>query len=171
MTRRPHLPPLRGLPAQTLHAGELACQRGAAVLSTVLGSCVAVTMLAPRTGHYAMCHVQFPEYPGDPPERRFYYADEAVRRMAAFFREAGVEPGEVAVKVFGGADVLEAVTPGKAGSVGQLNLEAVLRELFAGGFIPQAADVRGRQGRRLFFFTDSGEVLLRRLRKTKMHFD
>lgn len=155
----------RGLPIAHIHAGDVLVAREPTLITTVLGSCVSVTFFSARLKAAAMCHAQFAQGTSAPPSRKLFYADCAVRHMMECFSAMGARRDEIVVKVFGGADVLEVLTSHKGGSVGHRNLEAALAELSSHGLTPVAHDVRGERGRRLYFFTDTGEVLLRKVRK------
>ena len=79
-------------------------------------------------------------------------------------RRQHIPQGEVEVKLFGGADMFNAVR-GARGTilVGQLNISAVIRLLEKEGLRVLAQDVAGTQGRKIFFDTRTGDVLLKRL--------
>ena len=156
------------LPEVYVQPGESHLVTEPVILRTVLGSCVGIAFLIPRLGVAALCH---PMLPVCPPElaaennlaagRR--YVDFAIRDLAAQFQSLGAQKSEVRVKLFGGADVLAAMTTSTRPTVGRLNSEVAVRELRHQGFAVVASSLGGTSGVNLQFNTESGEVLLRRL--------
>ena len=91
------------------------------------------------------------------------YVDFAIRDLANQFDALGARRSEVRVKLFGGADVLPAVSAASRPTVGRLNCEAALRVLNEFGFAIAASSLGGTSGINVHFNTSTGEVLLRRL--------
>jgi chemotaxis protein CheD len=149
--------------------GELHVARHPAIIRTILGSCVGVTLWSARLGVGGLCHSLLPRHPADSASpcslsngRR--YLDFSIRDMARQFDELGARRSEVQVKLFGGADVL--VVSKEAGAkptVGKLNCEAALEIVRAEGFEVAASCLGGTEGLNIKFNTLTGEVLLRRL--------
>ncbi|WP_298436503.1 chemotaxis protein CheD [Geobacter sp.] len=153
-------PALTGLPTVYLRPGELHFGAAPTVVTTVLGSCVSVTMFERTSGTAAICHALLPEgNKGD----GLRYVDTSILHMLALFSARGVSPARLEVKLFGGADLI-----GFGGSrigVGRRNVEIARRVLSVSGLAVTAADVGGTRGRKLIFYTHTGEVLLKRLRR------
>jgi chemotaxis protein CheD len=82
--------------------------------------------------------------------------------MVGRFRALGVRNDETEVKLFGGADVLEYHGENGA-SVGHQNIEIALQVIRRAGLRLIASDVGGKVGRKLRFYTHTGEVLLKRM--------
>jgi chemotaxis protein CheD len=134
---------------------------------TVLGSCVAVTMRAPRLGLAAAAHCIMPTA-GVPAEamavsEALKYVDTAIDLMLLAFARFGATRGEIEVKLFGGADSVGAIAPADGYSVGSRNVESALAALGARGMVATASDLGGRQGRVIDFDTATGTVLVRLL--------
>lgn len=89
------------------------------------------------------------------------YVDSVIVQIAREFEELGAHPGEIEVKLFGGADVLAG--SGRITTVGKMNCGAATRVLEELGFRPIATRLGGTQGVFIEFHTGTGEVLLRRL--------
>lgn len=144
-----------------LRPGELVFVREPLQVSTVLGSCVAVTMFHARAGLAAICHAVLPSG-GDPDG--FKYVDVALPHMLEQFQRSQVAQGEIEVKLFGGADMFECIgdQPRRL-SVGQQNIRTVTRLLDDYQLPLVASDVGGCRGRKLIFHSDTGVVLLKRL--------
>ncbi len=154
----------RELPTVYLRPGEFFFASEPTVITTVLGSCVSVTLFAPGAGRGAMCHASLPFLPpgGCPGDGR--YADASVRAMLARFRAAGIAPGELEAKIFGGAAVLGSGGEPIRGSMGEQNVASALASLGAEGVRLSVRDVGGGVGRKLFFFAHTGEVFMRRIK-------
>lgn len=138
------------------------------ILRTVLGSCVGVAFLARVQGIAALCHPMLPQLPvhrgkGFALSEARRYVDFAIQDIARQFGAFGIRPGNVEVKLFGGADVLPIVRGSTRSTVGTLNSEMAQRTLREEGFAVAASSLGGISGIRLEFNTGTGEVLLRRL--------
>lgn len=145
-----------------LKPGEVVVSLNPLLVSTVLGSCVAVTMYSASRQFGAICHAMLPANAGR--ERDLRYVDTAVHYLYDKMVEYGAGT-DLVVKLFGGAQMLDVGehSPVK-GSVGEQNVaraEAVLADL---GLKVSARDTGGLSGRKLFFCTRDGDVFMRRLR-------
>jgi len=148
--------------------GESHLVRGPAVLRTVLGSCVGVTFRHQGLEICALCHPMLPRHPPGGREtltlanaRR--YVDFAIRDLASQFDALGAPRREIEVKVFGGADVLQVRNETARPTVGRMNREMAMEVLRSEGFAVAASQVGGQVGFHIDFYTETGEVLLRRL--------
>ena len=87
-----------------------------------------------------------------------------LRLMVKLFDENKLKRSEIEVKVFGGADMFSMRLGGKNSiSVGRQNIEIAQQTLEKAGMRVIAMDVGGTAGRKLFFDTATGEVLMKRL--------
>jgi len=159
--------PPSSVPYFFLKPGELVIAEQPCVVSTLLGSCVAVTMVSRRIGVGAICHALLPSCKAkdqcDCPER-FRQVDCAIRGMIAEFVRRGVPCSGIEAKIFGGAEMFHTDRGEDGGdSVGRQNVAKAREVLAVEGVRVAACDVGGLQGRKIFFCTDSGEVFLRRL--------
>jgi chemotaxis protein CheD len=144
-----------------------------AVVTTVLGSCVAVTMYGQALGIAGICHAMLPACRH--PEactsgclEPYKYVGCAVSEMIRWIRRYRIAVGDIQVKLFGGADMIASLTKKKVlHSVGQQNLSAARAALSEAGLKIMAEDTGGAVGRKLHFRTDTGEVFLKRLIKRK----
>jgi len=159
------------LPIVYLKAGEMYFSREPSVVVTVLGSCLSVTMFHRRRELGGICHGLLPKC-GSQKDCRgeciegFKYVDCSIRRMVQFFDRHKVGRSEIEVKYFGGADMFasQIERPGVV-SIGRQNILSAEQILDREELKPHVADVGGLQGRKLFFYTHTGEVLLKRLKK------
>lgn len=152
-----------------LKPGELCISGRPVVVTTVLGSCVSVTLFHRASGLAAICHALQPRCPRDNPcqntcRDRYRYAACVIDEMGKRMAQTGIRLKELEVKLFGGASVLGRcdglVT---ANSIGQQNVAAAMEALIRAGMTLKVADVGGCFGRKLIFHTASGEVLLKRI--------
>jgi chemotaxis protein CheD len=134
---------------------------------TVLGSCVAITLWSPRSGLAAIGHSLLPKAAAPAAsltrEEALRYVDTTIDLMFLAFAQRGIGPGEIEVKVFGGADNLHPPDTTRGCQVGYRNVDAALESLSARGITPTAQAVGGRSGRVIDFDTGSGAVVVRRL--------
>lgn len=146
-------------PFHFLLPGEIGVYERPAVISTVLGSCVAITLHSPGRGIGGICHAMLP-LGGE--KGNFKYVDRALEHLLERFGRFGVVVSQLQVKVFGGSDMFgtEGDRP-LSNSIGAKNVEAALGMLDRLGLVPLAADVRGSCGRKLFFLSHTGDVYLR----------
>jgi len=134
---------------------------------TILGSCVAITMRVPRLGLASAAHCLLP-YAGAPVGKlsraeALRYVDTTVAVMLGIFAQRGASPGELEIKIFGGADNLDRSKPGSGYRVGGRNVEAALQVLAEHGLAPVSSGVGGRWGRVIEFHTHTGDVFVRLL--------
>jgi len=148
-----------------LKPGEVVVSVEPVLVSTVLGSCVAVTMFSASTGFSAICHAMLPESKGR--DNGLRYVDSALRHI--YDKSVAYGAGnDLVVKLFGGGQVMDigglATDRRTVGDQNVAQAEAVLYSL---GLTITARDTGGLWGRKLFFCTRSGDVLLRRMRHVK----
>ncbi|MDD2733522.1 MAG: chemotaxis protein CheD [Desulfuromonadaceae bacterium] len=148
-----------------LKPGEVMITRTPMLISTVLGSCVAVTIFSASRGFGAICHAMLPENTGR--DNDFRYVDTALRHIHNKILEYGIG-SDLVVKLFGGAQVLDvrANDPSRL-TIGDQNVSKAEEELKSLGFSVTARDTGGLLGRKLFFCTRSGDVYMRQMRKKK----
>jgi chemotaxis protein CheD len=148
-----------------LKAGELFVSQQPALVSTVLGSCVSVVFHAPKASIGAICHAMLPD--SGRGDDSFLYVDRAVRYMHSRLLSFCGRENKIEVKLFGGAEVLHpAGRNSDAPSIGCQNVEAALQIIEDLGLKVTTSDTGGVMGRKLFFYSQSGDVFLRHVRKT-----
>ncbi len=156
-----------------LKPGNLYLGEKPALISTLLGSCVAVTMFSPRLKSGGISHGLLPGCRekscagGDFCPEGVRYVDCSIRRMFDWFRQRGAARGEIEVKVFGGSDMFGAKDETARTSVGRQNIARAFQVLDEEHLRIAASDVGGEAGRKILFFTHTGEVLLKHLRRTE----
>jgi chemotaxis protein CheD len=146
-----------------LKPGEAVVSRKPILVSTILGSCISVTMFSPNLGVGAICHAMFPNAP--PRQENLAYVEPALRHIHRKMMEYGAT-GTIEVKLFGGAAVLGGCgrTAAVPKSVGEQNLASARRVLEELRLPIAKADTGGNRGRKLLFSMKTGDVYMRRLR-------
>jgi chemotaxis protein CheD len=151
-----------GLHTIILKPGEGYAGEKPSIVSTVLGSCVSVTMFC-RNGRFgAICHSLLPEAASGTAGNEFRYVDSSMYAMLLHFDRRGVPREELEVKLFGGSDLLGCGS-GSGKTVGRQNIETALGIIASERLALLASDVGGDQGRKLFFKPHTGEVFVKRL--------
>lgn len=150
-----------------LKPGELCFCRVPTLVTTILGSCVAVTMFHTRLGIAAVCHAVQPVCPRlgmECPEhcmKKYHYVSCVIPEMLHLMTAWGAGSDALEVKLFGGAAVL---TTSADSSIGKQNIETARSVLKDMGLQLKARQTGGQHGRKLIFNTHTGEVLLKRVR-------
>jgi len=158
------------LPVIYLKPAELCVTDKPSVVRTVLGSCLAVTMFNRRLGVSAICHALLPQHALKEPSNnarseKLKYVDYVIPKMVARMKSYDIKLEEIEVKLFGGAGMMnDQAEQVKNQPVGKLNIDTAIKVLEAEGLKLKTSDVGGTFGRKLFFYTHTGEVLLKRLK-------
>lgn len=128
-------------------------------LVTVLGSCVAACIRDPLLQLGGMNHFMLPEGNiGDGAPAR--YGSHAMELLINELLKRGASRRRLEAKVFGGANVLRGFT---SNPVGTRNAEFVLAYLDAEQIPVVAEDLRGIHPRKVWFFPQTGRVMVNRL--------
>lgn len=149
------------LPGRYLFPAEIFVSSEPTMVSTVLGSCVAVCLWDFRFAIGGMNHYLLPLWNGDglaTPK----YGNIAIRQLLAKVIAKGAERRNVQAKIFGGA----AMWSNSDGlfAIGLRNIELAQQQLQELQIPVVASDVGGTLSRKIFFNTGDGSVLLRRHR-------
>lgn len=139
--------------------GEMAFSREPTRISTLLGSCVAVTLYDRRQHWGGVNHYMVPEAIGNLPEGKIgRTAIPALLRLASM---AGSKTGDLEARIIGGAAVIGAQVAGSAsvlGDIGHRNGE-LAREMLGQLRIPVVQEVLGgNHGRRIHLDSHSGQL-------------
>ncbi|GAB2175408.1 chemotaxis protein CheD [Dongia sp. agr-C8] len=136
-----------------LSPGEVICRAGPALVTTVLGSCVSVTLWDKDRGIGGLNHFVLPR--GGTSSR---YGDTAMLELLEGVLDLGAHLRSLEAKVFGGAAVLPV---GGEGTVGASNVAFALGELARRGIPVAGRRTGGQRGRLLMFNTGTGEAFVR----------
>jgi chemotaxis protein CheD len=134
------------------------------LIVTVLGSCVSVCLRDPIAGVSGMNHFLLPSDNGggDLISDSARYGVFAMDILINHMLKLGANRQRLEAKVFGGGNVLKGFT---AINVGERNAEFVLDYLATEQIPILAKDLLDFYPRKIYFFSDSGEVLVRKIKK------
>ncbi len=158
------------LPVIHLMPGEFRLSRNPEIIITILGSCVALIMYDTVTEVCAIAHCVLPESSfgeGGEENNAFKYVDSSFIRMMEIFQRMGIPPERIVMKLFGGAEQVINHAKGRE-SVGLKNIKKVLELAGLKSIRVASSDVGGNIGRKIYLLSNTGEVLLTRLKKTKL---
>ncbi|SKA82820.1 chemotaxis protein CheD [Desulfobaculum bizertense] len=151
-----------GIRFANLGIGEICVSSLPLAVSTVLGSCVAVTMFCPVTRTGGLFHALLPERA---PHGKLHdaepcrFVDEGIRELLRQMERSGADMPRLVCKIFGGANaVFEEFY-----AVGMRNVDMARQVLAEEHRSVQSEDVGGTRGRKLFFITHTGEVFTKKL--------
>jgi len=155
-----------------LTPAQMLVSRKPMIVTTLLGSCVSVTMYCKRLKIGAICHALLPKrqegHPADQAGREAgRYVEGSILFLLERLQSRGVLRSEIEAKLFGGSDMF-APLKGSRQSVGRQNIEMALSVLTAEQVRLITQDLGGARGRKIIFHTQSGEVFLKRLSKSEI---
>ncbi len=132
----------------------------AGVLKTIgLGSCIGLAIYDPFIKAGGLAHVMLPRSPNGT-ARSAKYADHAVEMMVEALERLGCERDRMVAKIAGGAQIFKHMTLDSL-RIGDRNVEAVKETLSKSGIRIVAEDVGGKVGRSIYFYVDSGRMLVK----------
>jgi len=144
-----------------LPPGLLYVAASPAVVSTVLGSCVAVCLFDPVLRAGGINHFLLPFWNGEglaSPK----YANIALPKLVEKLRELGCRHQNLRAKLFGGGAVFQQI--GGLFGVGERNIQFAENYLAEAGIPVVARDVGDAFTRKVIFHIHTGEALVRRLK-------
>jgi chemotaxis protein CheD len=143
-----------------LSAGDFYFGGGQTRISTLLGSCVSITLWHPRKHIGGMCHYMMAERERTADaELDGRYATEAFALFLRHVEQAGTRPSEYQAKLFGGANMFKN-SKGGGMDIGVRNIEYAHRLLASKHIALIAEHVAGSGRRKLHFDLWSGDVWL-----------
>lgn len=148
-----------GLHHVYLLPGEVHCATEPTVITTVLGSCVAVCLWDKFQRIGGMNHFVLPH--GSDSETSLRYGNCAIDELKSLMLAAGSRIDHLVAKVFGGATVLSFNAAGD--TIGDKNTDLALNYLSDAGIPVIARATGGLRGYEARFYTATGEVVVRRL--------
>lgn len=152
-----------------LHPGELFVAQKPTLITTILGSCVSISLYCRKLKIGAMCHGLMPSSPKKEKtiEDSFRFVDSCVSYMTDFITtQHNLSYTALEAKLFGGANmhVIEDGI-GSITTVGAQNIETARSSLSERGIPIVAEKTGGLCGCKLFFYTHTGEILLKRINR------
>lgn len=146
--------------SHSIHIGGVFASRKPAIIRTVLGSCISVCLHDPFAGVGGMNHFMLPL--GDANNGvSARYGIHAMEILINACMKAGAERSRMEAKVFGGGHVI--TVRESLDNVPNSNIRFALEFLATENIPLVARDVGGYDAREIYFFTDTGLVLLKRI--------
>ena len=145
--------------------GEFFVSRDPMIVYTVLGSCISACIRDPVAGVGGMNHFMLPE-----PKEKVHdswgestrYGSYAMESLINEILKRGGLKRRLEVKLFGAGKIYE----GKI-DIGARNAEWVVMFLRMEGLVPTKTDLGDVFPRKVYYFTDSGRVLMKKIERIK----
>lgn len=146
--------------------GEYFVSQESMIVYTVLGSCISVCIRDPLVGIGGMNHFMLPAPSGDGRSDSWgesaRYGSYAMELLINEILKHGGQRSRLEVKLFGGGKIYD-----NGRDVGANNVVWVLDYLEREGFRPITTDLGGIYPRKVYYFTESGRVLLKKIGRIK----
>lgn len=161
-------------PVTLIHPGEYLVSRDDLIISTVLGSCVAVALKDRDSNVGGLNHFMLPapfkrsikpDFPAEFINDNGRYGSYAMELLINDMMKRGAKKSGLQAKVFGGASMLH-LGQGSAQSIASGNIDFAFEFLKTEGIPVISSDVGGDRARKILFFVRSGKVLLKRIQGT-----
>lgn len=151
------------MPAAKILPGEFFVTSEDMLLVTVLGSCVAACIRDTASGIAGLNHFMLPEScEKNVVSNAARYGAHAMELLINHLLKAGARRSRLEAKVFGGGSVLGNQISSK---VGERNADFVLKFLDTENIPVVAKDLLDSYPRKVYFFSSSGRVLVRKLHR------
>lgn len=132
------------------------------ITTYALGSCVCICLYDSLRRIGGLAHILLPEAFGDVSGQNAYkFADTAIEEMVKQMVKQGCAPLHLTAKIAGGANMF--ATSGK--SIGERNVETVIRELQRLRIRMVGQDTGSNYGRTAVFNTENGSLTVKTLGK------
>jgi len=161
------------LPRIFLQTGDCFIGVQPTMVTTVLGSCLGVTIHVPKMGIGTVCHAFLPDSSDSrtshhPEPQVCRFVDTALQNMLETMDKIGVPRRELVIKMFGGSSGMAVRNvENTTYDIGRRNIAMARKLLKFARLDIQVEDVGGQRGRKLLFNTQTGEVWVKKLRETR----
>lgn len=145
-----------------LHPSAIFISKDPTWVTTVLGSCVAVCFFDTKRKFGGINHFMMPYWNGfglESPK----YGNVAIEQLFMKMLDFGAEKEDIVCKIFGGSEML--APNNSVFNVGKRNIELAFRVVDELGILVANSSTGGKQGRKIHFNTETGEVLQKYLVK------
>lgn len=150
-----------------IHIGEYHASRNPVVIYTLLGSCVSACLYDPVSRVGGMNHILMP---GQADMKHFdasaRYGVNAMELLINRIMNLGGKRSRLVAKIFGGARTITTI-PEEHG-MGKKNIEFIMEFMKNESIRILSQDIGGGQLRKLYFYTHTGEVFLKRGRPLQL---
>ena len=146
--------------------GEYFATRQPLMLTTLLGSCVAVCLMDRTAGVHGMNHFLLPQGSDwhsqtSVPAR---FGVNAMELLITDMQKLGAQRQRLEAKVFGAGNVLDGMS---VVNIGEQNSEFIRAYLKGEGIPLLSEDLLGSFARKVFFFPGDGKVMVRKLKNSR----
>lgn len=148
-----------------IHPGEYFATGDDEIISTVLGSCVAVALYDPARHVGGLNHFMLPgalDQSAGLVSETGKYGVFAMEFLINELMKLGSKRRDLIAKVFGGGHVLRG-SDNHVSTVPQSNIDFAYTYLKTEGISIETADVGGTSARKIFYYPQSSKVLLKRI--------
>jgi chemotaxis protein CheD len=144
-----------------LHPGQIHVTSEAAIVSTILGSCVSVCLWDPLTRIAGINHFLLPSTPlrGSDDAR---FGNAAMEKLLEAMARRGTVDSRLVAKIFGGACVMKGFS-GPRQAIGAQNADVAREILTQRGIRVAAEQTGGTHGRKLHFHTVNGSAYVKEI--------
>ncbi len=150
-----------------IHIGDFYTSKEDIVISTILGSCVAVCLLDRQNKIAGMNHIILPGKTNSTVfDTQTRYSINAMEILINDMMKKGADRYKLKAKIFGGAHVLNGLD--RKHEVGPQISDFVVQFLELERIPIMARDLGGDRPRKIFFFTDTGRVSVKKIAPTKI---
>jgi chemotaxis protein CheD len=142
-------------PKQFLYPGAIFVSPEPSIITTILGSCVAVCLFDPILQIGGMNHYLLPLWNGQglaSPR----YGNIAIEKLISNLEALGSHKANMKAKVFGGAEII--ATNINQFMIGERNIHLAKDTLIEIGIPVVSSSTGGKLGRKIIFNTETGEV-------------
>ena len=147
-----------------LRPGYIYLSKLPTLISTVLGSCVAVALWDKKREYGGMNHYLYP-LTRNSKEATAQYGNVAVKALVRLFVEEGSNRKDLEAQIFGGAHLAD--SPGEAVEISHKNID-ICRQVLAMSKIPIVSeDVGGTKGRKVVYNSLTNDVAVFRVEKLR----
>lgn len=153
-----------------LQPGEHRAVRGPAVLTTLLGSCVAACLYDSTSGiagmnHFLLANRRYARNLPLSQTEAGRYGIHAMELLITDMQKLGASRARLRAKIFGGSSIAMACSEQQFLCVGEVNQRFIREYLALEGIPIDAEDLGGQLGRVIFFHSDSHKVYRRYIKK------
>jgi len=138
-----------------LQPGFIFFSRIPTVISSVLGSCVAVSLWDRQEGYGGMVHYLYPSFNGQE-KTTARYGNAAIHCLARMFIEEGARRNNVQAQIFGGASTADE----DCRRIAEENIEMARTALRKLKIKIVSEDVGGDMGRKIVYNTSTNETIV-----------
>ncbi|MCI1965337.1 MAG: chemotaxis protein CheD [Oscillospiraceae bacterium] len=146
-------------------------QNPGALVTYALGSCVGICLYDASLQIGGLAHIMLPHQPENNAEDQINrYADSCLPVMVREMEHRGCLRARIQAKIAGGAKMFEVANDSAFGNIGARNIAAVKQTLAGIGIRIQAEDTGLNYGRTVYFYTETGMMVVKSFAKGEKKF-